>query len=65
MDLFIQDVHFHFKKWKHFVDFSSGAAWQNPVAAAAIEMEGRALPGLRSCETAASGLFCAKKMKMT
>lgn len=64
MNLRIQDVHFHFKKGKHFVDFSLGAARQNPLAAAAIETEGKALPGSRSCETVASGPFSVKKMRM-
>lgn len=64
-DICIQDVHFHFKKWNHFVDFSSGTARHNPVVAAATEIEGKVLPGSRSCETGASGPFCVKKMKMS
>lgn len=63
MDLYIHDVHFHFKKWNNFVGFFLGAARQNPVVAAAIEIEGRALPGSRSCEAVPSGPFCVKKMK--
>lgn len=65
MNLCIQDVRFHFKKGKHFVGFSLGAARQNPVAAAATETEGKALPGSRSCETVASGPFSVKKMRMS
>lgn len=65
MNLCIQDVRFHFKKGKHFVDFSLGDARQNPVAAAAIETEGKALPGSRSCETVASGPFSVRKMRMS
>lgn len=59
--LCIQYVHFHFQNQKCFVDFSLGTARQNPVAAATIEIEGKALLGLRSFETILSGHFCVKK----
>ena len=65
MDLRIQGVHFHFRKWNHVVDFSSGTARQNTVVAAAIEIMGKALPGSRSCEAVPSGPFCVRKMKMS
>lgn len=61
VDLCIQDVHFHFKKWKHFVYLSSGTVRQNPVAAATIEIESKASLGLRSFETVLSGHFCVQK----